>query len=434
MFGISIFKMKFFETSKYHSFKKSTYITLRWIGIIGQLIAVNFVYFFISSDFDFVTSNLVIFFGILSNLYLIFVYKKTQLSDRSAFLFLLIDIVQLGILLYLSGGITNPFVIFILIPSVFSSSNLSFRTNTMLVILTVIIIIFLTFNHQDLPINLNSEFHNNHYFYYSIPTSLLIALVFLNYFAMTFGTQSRLRKEALGKMEEVMAKEHELLSLGGQAAAAAHSLGTPLSTINIIAQDLSKQFKGQKDLEKDIELLNSQVNRCKEILKRLTLNPVEEDEFIDKDISVRDYLNEIILSFKEISVKNFLLNFDQDSNSKKITKSIEIVYGLRNFIGNANKFAKQNIFINLKSDSQITEISIEDDGEGYPRDILSKIGEPYLKSNNLQDKSKTGLGLGLFIGKTLLEKNFAFVSCRNSKTRTGAEVIIRWNNKDLFNI
>ena len=434
MFGISIFKMKFFETSKYHSFKKSTYITLRWIGIIGQLIAVNFVYFFISSDFDFVTSNLVIFFGILSNLYLIFVYKKTQLSDRSAFLFLLIDIVQLGILLYLSGGITNPFVIFILIPSVFSSSNLSFRTNTMLVILTVIIIIFLTFNHHDLPINLNSEFHNNHYFYYSIPTSLLIALVFLNYFAMTFGTQSRLRKEALGKMEEVMAKEHELLSLGGQAAAAAHSLGTPLSTINIIAQDLSKQFKGQKDLEKDIELLNSQVNRCKEILKRLTLNPVEEDEFIDKDISVRDYLNEIILSFKEISGKNFLLNFDQDSNSKKITKSIEIVYGLRNFIGNANKFANQNIFINLKSDSQITEISIEDDGDGYPRDILSKIGEPYLKSNNLQDKSKTGLGLGLFIGKTLLEKNFAFVSCRNSKTRTGAEVIIRWNNKDLFNI
>ena len=153
---------------------------------------------------------------------------------------------------------------------------------------------------------------------------------------MTFGTQSRLRKEALGKMEEVMAKEHELLSLGGQAAAAAHSLGTPLSTITIITHDLMKQFKGQKDLEKDIELLNSQVDRCNEILKRLTLNPVEEDEFIDKDINVRDYLYEIISSFKEISKKEFVFNFDQDSNSKKITKSIELVYGLRNFIGNAN--------------------------------------------------------------------------------------------------
>ena len=426
--------MKFFETSKYHSFKKSTYITLRWIGIIGQLIAVNFVYLFLNSSFDFITSNLVIFLGILSNLYLIFVYKKTQLSDRSAFIFLLIDILQLGVLLYLSGGITNPFVIFILIPSVFSSSNLSLRTNTLLVILTIIIIVFLTFNYQDLPINLNSDFHNNHYFYYSIPISLVIALVFLNYFAMTFGTQSRLRKEALGKMEEVMAKEHELLSLGGQAAAAAHSLGTPLSTITIIAHDLMKQFKGQKDLEKDIELLNSQVERCNEILKRLTLNPVEEDEFIDKDINIRDYLHEIISSFKEISKKEFVFNFDQDSNPKKISKSIEIVYGLRNFIGNANKFAKNSIFINLKSDSEFTELTVEDDGNGYPRDIISKIGEPYLKSNYSKDKSKEGLGLGLFIGKTLLEKNFASVNCRNSKTRNGAEVIIRWKNKELFNI
>jgi len=426
--------MKFFETSKYHSFKKSTYITLRWIGIIGQLIAVNFVYFFLNSNFDFITSNIIIFLGVLSNLYLIFIYKKTQLSDRSAFLFLLIDILQLGILLYLSGGITNPFVIFILIPSVFSSSNLSLRTNTLLVILTIIIIIFLTFNYQDLPINLNSDFHNNHYFYYSIPTSLIIALVFLNYFAMTFGTQSRLRKEALAKMEEVMAKEHELLSLGGQAAAAAHSLGTPLSTITIISHDLIKQFKGQKDIEKDIELLNSQVDRCNEILKRLTLNPVEEDEFIDKDINIRDYLSEIISSFKEISKKDFIFNFDQDSNPKKISKSIEIVYGLRNFIGNANKFSKKNIFINLKSDSEITEITVEDDGNGYPRDIVSKIGEPYLKSNYSNDKSKQGLGLGLFIGKTLLEKNFASVNCRNSKTRSGAEVNIKWKNRELFNI
>ena len=426
--------MKFFETSKYHSFKKSTYITLRWIGILGQLAAVNFVYIFLNSSFDFITSNIIIFLGILSNLYLIFIYKKTQLSDRSAFLFLLIDILQLGVLLYLSGGITNPFVIFLLIPSVFSSSNLSFKTNTLLVLLTIIIIIFLTFHHEDLPINLNSDFHNNHYFYFSIPTSLIIALVFLNYFAMTFGTQSRLRKEALGKMEEVMAKEHELLSLGGQAAAAAHSLGTPLSTITIITHDLIKQFKGQKDLEKDIELLNSQVERCNEILKRLTLNPVEEDEFIDKDLSIRDYLNEIISSFKEISKKVFIFNFDQDSNPKKISKSIEIVYGLRNFIGNANKFSTNTIFINLKSDSETTEITIEDDGNGYPRDIISKIGEPYLKSSYSNDNSKQGLGLGLFIGKTLLEKNFALVTCRNSKTRNGAEVNIKWKNKELFNI
>mgnify|MGYP001488455709 FL=1 len=426
--------MKFFETSKLHSFKKSTYISLRWIGIIGQLTAVNFVYFFLNFEFDFIISNLIIFFGILSNLYLIFIYKKTQLSDRSAFLFLVIDIFQLGILLYLTGGIVNPFVIFLLIPSVFSSSNLSFITNSLLVLLTTIVIIILTFHSEALPSPLNEHFHVSPYYYYSIPVALIIALFFLNYFAMTFGTQSRLRKEALAKMEEVMAKEHELLSLGGQAAAAAHSLGTPLSTIKIITQDLVKQFKGNKDIEKDIELLSSQVERCNDILKRLSLNPVEEDDFIDIDLTMRDYLSEIISSFKEISKKNFVFNFDQDSNIKKITKSIEIVYGLRNFIGNANKFSRDTVYINLKSDSETTEVVIEDDGKGYPRDVLSKIGEPYLRSSNPQEKSKTGLGLGMFIGKTLLEKNFASINCRNSKTRSGAEVIVKWKNKDLFNI
>jgi two-component system sensor histidine kinase RegB len=426
--------VEFFVTSKYFSLKKSTYITLRWIGIIGQLLAVNIVYFFLDFKFNFIASNIIIFLGILSNLYLILIYKKTQLSDRSAFFFLVIDIFQLGVLIYLTGGVANPFIIFLLIPSVFSSSNLSFITNLLLVLLTIVIIIFLTFNSIDLPSPLNDHFHVSPYYYYSIPVALIIALIFLNYFAMTFGTQSRLRKEALAKMEEVMAKEHELLSLGGQAAAAAHSLGTPLSTIKIITQDLVKQFKGKKDIEKDIELLSSQVERCNEILKRLTLNPVEEDNFIDKDLSMRDYLSQIITSFKDISKKNFILNFDQYSNAKKIANSIEIVYGLRNFIGNANKFSKAKVYINLKSDSEITQVVIEDDGNGYSRDVLSKIGEPYLRSSDPKEKSKTGLGLGLFIGKTLLEKNFASVNCRNSKTRSGAEVTIKWRNKDLFNI
>ena len=426
--------MKFFETSKQYSFKKSTYVNLRWIGILGQLTSVYFVYLILNFRFDFILSNLVISLGVLSNLYLIFIYNKTQLSDKSAFVFLIIDIMQLSALLYLTGGIVNPFVIFLLIPSVFSSSNLSFKTNSLLVSVTVICILILTFFSTDLPAPLSDHFHVSPYYFYSIPLALIIALIFLNYFAMTFGSQSRLRKEALSKMEEVMAQEHELLSLGGQAAAAAHSLGTPLSTIKIITQDLANQFKGQKEVEKDMELLLSQVNRCNEILKRLSLNPVEEDDFIDKDISMRDYINEIILSYKEISKKSFIFNFDQDSNPKKITKSIEIVYGLRNFIGNANKFSRKKIFINLKSDNEFTEITIEDDGAGYPKNILPKIGEPYLKPDNMREKSKQGLGLGLFIGKTLLEKNFAVLNFRNSQTRSGAEVLIKWKNKELFNI
>ena len=426
--------MKFFETSKYYTLKKSTYITLRWIGIIGQLISVSIVYYFLKFDFDYIYSNLVICAGIISNLYLIFFYKKTQLSDRSALIFLLIDIFQLGALIYLTGGIINPFVIFLIIPSVFASSNLGLRTNLLLVLTTSFLIIFLTLYSMDLPYPLNEHFHVSPYYYYSIPIALIIALVFLNYFAIIFGSESRLRKEALNKMEEVMAKEHEMLSLGGQAAAAAHSLGTPLSTIKIISQELIAQLKDQKDVIQDIELLSSQVERCNQILKKLSLNPNEEDDFIDENLSMRDYLKEIVSSFKETSDKNFILNFDQDSNPKKITKSIEVVYGLRNFIGNANKFSYNTVFITLKSDNDNTKIIIEDDGEGYSSEILSKIGEPYLTNIKKTDKTKSGLGLGIFIGKTLLEKNFALLNCQNSKKRSGAEVIIKWKNKDLFNI
>ena len=426
--------MKFFETSKYYSLKKSTYISLRWIGIIGQLISVYFVYFYLKFEFDFFYSNLIILAGILSNLYLIFIYKKTQLSDRSALVFLIIDIIQLASLIYLTGGVINPFIIFIIIPSIFASTNLGLRTNLLLVTTTISSIIFLTFYSEELPRPLSEHFHASPYYYFAIPVAIIIALIFLNYFAIIFGSQSRIRKEALNKMEEVMAKEHEMLSLGGQAAAAAHSLGTPLSTIKLVTQELLKQLKGQKDVIQDIELLASQVERCNQILKKLSLNPSEEDEFIDEDINLQGYLKEIIFSFKETSKKEFILNVDQDSNSKKITKSIEIIYGLRNFIGNANKYSKKKIYISLKSDNEFSEIIIEDDGEGYPNDIISKIGEPYLKTVNQNNKTMSGLGLGIFIGKTLLEKNFASINCRNSETRRGAEVRIKWKNKDLFKI
>ena len=427
--------MKFFKTSKAYYLNKSTYINLRWIAIIGQFITINSVKFIFNFEFNYLLANFVIFLGALSNLYLIYFYNKNQISNRSSFNFLSIDIIQLSYLLYLSGGVLNPFSIFLLIPSVFSSSNLDIRTNLTLIFITILSIIFLTFIYEDLPHPINEIIIVvEDYYYYAIPLALIIALVFLNYFAITLGRESRLRKEALDKIEEVIAKEHELVSLGSQAAAAAHSLGTPLSTIKIISQELFDQFKENRDINKDLELLISQVDRCNEILHKLTLNPTIKDDFIYKDLSLAEYVDEIVKSYDKISNKKFIINLEQNSNSFQIRKSIEIVYGIRNFVGNANKFAKKKIYISLKSDSENSEITIEDDGEGYPKDILNKIGEPYIKSLRTNDNSKSGLGLGIFIGKTLLEKNRAKLLCRNSKTRGGAEVNIRWNNKDLIQI
>ena len=423
------------SVSKIYSLNKSTYINLRWIGIIGQFLTINIVYFIFKFKFNIYLTNSIIFLGILTNLILVYFYQKNILSNKASFIFLLIDIIQLSSLIYLTGGILNPFAIFLIIPSVFSSSNLDLRASLTLIYLTILSILLLTFYHVELTYPVTNKILVNNFYYYAIPTSLIIALIFLNYFAAMFGRESRLRKEALDKLEQVIAKEHELVSLGGQAAAAAHSLNTPLSTIKVISQDMYKQFKDQNDIKKDIELLVSQVDRCGQILKKLSLNPSQDDDFINQELSISDYVSEIIKSFKEISDKEFIINLSQDSNSFKISKIIEIVYGIRNFVGNANKFSNNKIYVSVKSNNEITEISIEDDGEGYPKDILSKIGEPYIKSSSKSNNNaKSGLGLGIFIGKTLLERNKAKVVCRNSKTRSGAEVIISWENTSLKRI
>ncbi len=425
--------MELSANSKSSYLNKVTYVNLRWIGILGQFITINSVAFLFKFEFNFILANFVVLLGVLSNFILIYYFKKNQLPEKISLIFLTLDIVQLSFLLFLTGGTINPFSIFLIIPSIFASNSLSIKTNILLIFLTIFSIILLTFYHQELPSPLNKYIFSN-YYYYSVPIALIIALIFLSFFALTFGNESKVRKDALDKIQEVISKENELVSLGGQAAAAAHSLGTPLSTIKIISQDLYNNFKNNKDLKKDIELLVSQVNRCNEILKRLSLNPVVEDDFIDKNITLHNYVKEIVNSFNEISDKNFIVNIEQNYNSFEISKSIEVVYGIRNFIGNANKFAKKNIYISITSDSETSSISIEDDGQGFPKDILSKIGDPYIKSLQSKNKSRAGLGLGIFIGKTLLEKNKAKLLIRNSETRGGAEIKIEWANKDLISI
>ena len=425
--------MELSSNSKSSHLNKITYVNLRWIGVIGQFITINAVAFLFKFEFNFLLANIIVFLGALSNIFLFYFFKKNQLQEKISLTFLTLDIVQLSFLLYLTGGIINPFSIFIIIPSIFASNSLSIRTNILLIILTIFSIILLTFYHQELPSPLNEYIFSN-YYYYSVPLALIIALIFLSFFALTFGNESKVRKDALDKIQEVISKEHELVSLGGQAAAAAHSLGTPLSTIKIISQDLYDNFKNSKELKKDVELLLSQVDRCNVILKKLSLNPVVEDDFIDKDITLYNYVKEIVNSFKEISDKNFIINTEQNYNSFEISKLIEVVYGIRNFIGNANKFAKKNIFISITSDSENSSISVEDDGSGFPKDIITKIGDPYIKSLQSKNKSRAGLGLGIFIGKTLLEKNKAKLLIRNSETRGGAEIKIEWSNKDLISL
>ena len=424
------------ETSKLFSLNKSTYINLRWIAYAGQLSAILIVQFFLEYKFNYFFCILIIFVSVLTNLYLKFKIKENQLSNLVSTIYLAFDIIQLGILIYLTGGITNPFIFLIIIPSIFSGQYLNIRSSIILVTLTILILTILTFYYHDLPHPEKLHFHAPPFYLYSIPISILIGLIFLVYFAVKFGIENRIRKKAYEQLQEIMAKENELLSLGGQAAAAAHSLGTPLSTILLTAKELQKEFGDNEKIKKDLDLLISQSNRCNEILKKLSLNPIVEDEFIDSNASLYDYISEIVISFQEISEKKFVINLKQFKNRINTYKSTEIIYGLRNFIGNANKFGNEKIEIFLKSNDKNTEVIIRDDGPGFPKDLIDKhrLGEPYIRTADEAHISKYGLGLGTFIGKTLLEKNFANIIFKNSNITGGAEVIIQWKNKDLINI
>ena len=428
--------MEFIKVSNLYSLNKSTYVNLRWIAYIGQISAILIVQFFLKYNFHYFICISIVLFGILTNLFLQFKIKDNQVNNISSTIYLSYDILQLGILLFFTGGVANPFVFLILIPAVFSSQYLHFLSSIILVAIIIIILIILTFYYYDLPHPGELHFHVPDYYLYAMPISARIGLIFLVYFGFKFGEETRIRKKAYDKIQELMAKESELLSLGGQAAAAAHSLGTPPSTILLTAKELKKEFGNNHKISKDLDLLISQSNRCREILKKLSLNPSIEDDFLNINLSLNDYVNEIVRSYQEISNKEFVINLENYNNPINTNKSIEIIYGLRNFIGNANKFSKKKIEIFLSSNKKITNIKIRDDGPGFPKDLIDKhrLGEPYIRTTDQGNITKYGLGLGTFIGKTLLEKNFANINFNNSSETGGAEVLIKWENSDLKKI
>ncbi len=412
---------------------RKTLVFLRWIAILGQLFAINLVFFALELEFPIFSAYLIISIGLITNLFLQFGIKTIQLKDLYASFFLTYDLIQLTILLYLTGGISNPFSILLIVPAIVSSTFLSVGTTIILGLLTLIFLFILTIFHYPLPGIHENSFTFPTYYLVGFFVAIIIGLVFLSYFGIRFAGETKKRSEALNKLQEMISKEYELESLGGQAAAAAHSLGTPLATISVVATELKKEIGNNQNYSKDIDLLISQTKRCSEILKKISTKQIKEDEFFSF-VYLEDLLEEIITSFKETSSKKITLSANEDNNKISIKRSPEIIYGLRNFIGNAVKFSKSEVNIILKSNKEVVEIKINDNGPGFPEDIKKVLGEPYIKSKSKDVSSNAGLGLGTFLGQTLLKKKFASLSFSKDKKLGGASVIISWNiNNFKFN-
>ncbi len=420
-----------FRTKENLSLDKNTLTILRYIAIFGQFLAVSIVYYYLGLPFPITESYLIILFGLVTNIYLQIGIKYNQLKDLYAAPFLLYDLAQLSALLYLTGGIFNPFSFLLIIPAIVSSTFLSMGTTIILGLITSLFLFIISFFYLPLPGENMNLLHFPNFYKIGIIISILIGLIFLSYFGIRFAGEKKKTEEAFKKLQEVIYKEYELESLGGQAAAAAHSLGTPLATISVVAKELKKEIGNNSEFSKDIDLLISQSKRCSEILKRISKKQIEEDKFFSST-KLEDLLEEILNSFKETSSKEINLVSENDKNKIDIQRSAEMIYGLRNFIGNAIKFSKSKVNIFLTSDDKEIKVTVNDDGPGFPKDIIEQLGEPYIKSKSIELNSNSGLGLGTFLGKTLLERQNAKLLFKDDKNLGGASVVISWSPKNIL--
>ncbi len=412
--------------SSQENIKLETLTNIRWIAITGQLFTVCLVYFYYKFEFSFYWSVGAIFLSILLNIILEF-YKFyiQRLNNFWASLSILYDLIQLSFLLYLTGGLTNPFSILILVPTTIAVTFLSKRSSVVIASVSIFMLSILAIKHYPLP---GPAIVLPKHYLLGLWASLTIGIIFLGNYAYSITIEDRKRSKAFDNLEKALSRERELKSLGGLAAAAAHELATPLGTITLVIEDLKKQLGKNPKFKNDVELLNSQIKRCKVILKDLSTDPNKQDSFIE-NVTFKNLIQEIIFSFEIPKNKNIKILDRQLENNFMVTRKIELIYAMRNIIDNAIKFAEKKIEIEVLNKDKKIELNVSDDGIGFSQDIIQKLGEPYVKSS-LVPKNKRGLGLGIFISKTLLERTGAKVLFKKSNLG-GALVNIIWKESSL---
>ena len=377
-------------------------IKIRWIAIFGQILAIFFVFYIIKIEIPLIETLLIILLSVAVNFYSFFEERKNKsISNIKAFSFLLFDTLQLGILLFLTGGIVNPFSILILAPVITSASYLPAVMTVILSSISIIIIILLNFYF--IPLNLGSEFYLPQIYNFGLVASLIITVIFIAIYAYLFASSSRKISNALSVSRLQILNQKKITEVGSLSAAAAHELGTPLNTIFLILNDLSKEKKliEDKNIVKDIKLLKSQAERCKEILQRLSTNPLKlKDKFLEK-VKITDLI--------KINFEKFNTNKKLSTDEPEIIYKDEIMYALGNIVQNAIFYSKEYVSAELNYNNNNVMIKITDDGDGFSKDIVDKLGEPYVSKNNL------GMGLGIFISKNLIENMGGNLNFYNSK-------------------
>jgi len=425
-----------------------TLIVLRWMAIAGQLAAIIVAYFYFGLQLPVGLCCLVVGASVIANLVSTFVYPKNRrLTDLEAMLVLLFDLAQLSFLLYLTGGLTNPFALLIMAPVIISASALQSRTTILLGLVAICLISLAAIFNIRLYFSDGSVLAIPQLFEFGFWLSIVIGILFLGLYSYRVASEIQSMSEALLATQMALAREQKLTDLGGVVAAAAHELGTPLATIKLVSAEMIEDLIDHPDLRDDAQLIKDQADRCAGILRSMGRAGKSDLHLMRAplDTLLRDAAEPHMDRGKAV-IFNLHPAPGGAAQQPTVQRRPEVIHAVRNLVQNAVDFARTTVWIDAEWGATTLTVRVVDDGEGYSNDILGRIGDPFVKRRSAAQKQDPrpgydGMGLGLFIAKTLLERSGADVSFANGSdphlalterpARCGAIVEVIWRLEDM---
>lgn len=414
------------------SVRLDTLVRLRWLAVVGQGTTILFVHFILGFPLPLVICLGLVGLSALLNIILRARYAATvRLKEWPAFSLLAYDVVQLGGLIYLTGGLENPFAILLLVPVIVSSATLPPQPTTILGLMTVLVASILAVSHWPLPWAANAGLEFPLIYVAGVWVALVSTCVFTGLYAFRVAEEARQLAKALNATEMVLAREQHLYALDGLAAAAAHELGTPLATIALVAKEMERDFPPGSPHADDVALLRSQSQRCREILARLTSMSSQGDRHLER-MPINHLLEEVVEAYRAFAVEIVVAPAKGSPPEPVGRRNPAIVQGLVNLVENAVDFASKQVTVTAGWSADEVSVEIADDGPGFSREIIAHLGEPYVTTRSEPTTGEPhheagGLGLGLFIAKTLLERSGATLHLANRELpATGAVITVVW--------
>ncbi|MEM5502771.1 ActS/PrrB/RegB family redox-sensitive histidine kinase [Ahrensia kielensis] len=408
----------------------ATLTATRWLAVLGQSLVLAIVAGYLEFPLPIMPSIALIAASAILNIFVTWMYPANQrLEPYQAMAILLFDIVQLAALLYLTGGLTNPFSILLIVPAIISAATLPVRYTFLLTLIVAVAASILGLFHLPLPWEAGSSLIIPFVFVVGLWGALISCLLFAVLYVYRVAAEARRLSDALAATELVIQREQHLSALDGMAAAAAHELGTPLATISLVSKEMDRATFEDDPLKEDITLLRTQADRCREILSRLsTLGTDDEDPITRMPIMVM--IEEIVAPHREFGVEISTIVTTKDTPEPTVLRNTGLIYGLGNIVENAVDFAKSKVLVFVSWENQRITVHVQDDGPGYASEQLTNLGEPDIRNLRGAERSRKGsegLGLGIFIAKTLIERAGAdIVFANGSIPGVGADVKVSW--------